>query len=113
MVSLGAVAWIALRFGTIRLSGLIGLVLGCSAAPGLLLAGAPFAKSTYFPIAIVASGMGWSALGWWASRRATRSMFATWADYWRELGWMTVAVILGVIGAFLVSAAVLGEPLIN
>lgn len=110
---LGFAAFAVLRVGAGRLSGLFGLVVGCAAAPGLLIAGAPFAKSTYFPIAIVASAIGWTALGYWASRRATRSTLATWHDYWRELGWMTVAVLLGVVGAFMVAGAVLGEPLVN
>ena len=112
MAVLGAVAWLALRLGDGRSSGLIGLVGGVAAAPGLLVAGAPFADDSRYPLAIAASALLWLVLGLLASRRATRSPMASWRDYWRELTWLTVAVVVGAIAALVASTAILGESLV-
>jgi len=112
MAILGAVAVIALRVGDGRTSGLIGLVAGVSAAPGLLLAGAPFADDARYPLAVLASTPLWLLLGLLASRRATRVPTANWRDYARELFWLTIAVILGASGALIAATAVLGESLL-
>ncbi len=109
---LGAVAVIALAVSDTRASGLIGLVAGASAAPGLLVAGAPFGDDGNYPLAIVASIPMWLLIGWWASRRATSRSVAGWADYARELVWLTLAVVAGAVVAIVVAASVVGESLI-
>ena len=55
MALFGAIAWLSLRLGDGRTSGLLGLVAGVAAAPGLLFAGAPFADDSSYPMAVVAS----------------------------------------------------------
>lgn len=112
MLVLGSVALIALRVGDGRASGLIGLFGGVSAAPGLLVAGAPFADESRYPLAVLASVPLWLVLGLIASRRATRSAVAGWADYWRELTYLTIGVVLGASGALIAAGSVLGESLI-
>lgn len=112
MAVLGGTAIVALRVGDGRTSGLIGLVCGVSAAPGLLVAGAPLADDARYPVAVLASIPMWLVLGFLASRRATRSPTATWRDYSRELFWLTVAVVLGACGALIAATALLGESLI-
>lgn len=112
MAVLGSVAWLALRLGDGRSSGLIGLVGGVAAAPGLLVAGAPFADDSRYPVAVAGSMALWLVLGLIASRRATRSPMATWRDYWRELTWLTIAVAIGAIAALVAATAVLGESLV-
>ena len=73
MALFGAISVIALRVGDGRTSGLIGLVAGVSAAPGLLVAGAPLADDAQYPLAVLASVPLWLFLGFVASRRATAS----------------------------------------
>ena len=112
MAVLGAIAWLALRLGDGRTSGLIGLVGGVSAAPGLLIAGAPLADDARYPLAVLASAPLWLILGFLASRRATATPVAGWSDYWRELLWLTIAVVLGASVALIAATAILGESLI-
>jgi hypothetical protein len=112
MALLGAVSHLALRFGDGRPSGLVGLLAGVSAAPGLLVAGAPFADESNYPTAVLGSIVLWLALGFLASRRATRSPMAAWRDYWREMIWLTIAVVMGAMAAFVAATAVLGESLV-
>ena len=112
MAILGATSLIALRAGEGRTSGLIGLISGVSAAPGLLVAGAPLADGSQYPLAVIASVPLWLLLGFLASRRATVRTMAGWADYSRELLWLTIAVILGAAVALIAATAILGESLI-
>lgn len=112
MVILGGIALLALRLGDGRLSGLIGLIGGVSAAPGLLLAGAPLANSDQYPLAVLASVPLWLVLGLIASRRATALVVASWRDYWRELMFLTVAVALGALGALIAASQILGESIV-
>lgn len=113
MALVGAVAWVALRLGDGRTSGMLGLVAGVTAAPGLLVAGAPFSDSDGYPVAVLASVPLWIALGFVASRRATRSPIATWGAYTRELVLLTIAVAIGAGAALGVSALSLGESLLG
>ena len=113
MAVLGATAWLSLRIGDGRTSGLIGLVAGVSAAPGLLLAGAPFADESRYPVAVVASMALWLVLGVLASRRATRSTVASWRDFWREMILLSIAVVLGAIAALAGATWMLGESLLD
>jgi len=112
MAILGGGAWLTLRVGEGRTSGIAGLVGGVSAAPGLLIAGAPFADDARYPTAVIASMPLWLVLGLLASRRATRAPIASWRDYWREMIGLTLAVVLGAIGALVVATVVLGESLV-
>ena len=112
MAAMGATAIAALRLGDGRTSGLIGLIGGVSAAPGLLVAGAPFADESRYPIAALASVPLWLILGLIASRRATRRPMATWTDYTRELLWLTIGVVMGAVGALVAATSILGESLI-
>lgn len=112
MAVLGGAALAALRLGDGRLSGLIGLIGGVSAAPGLLIAGAPLASSENYPVAVLASAPMWLALGLIASRRATTRVVASWRDYWRELIFLTIGVVLGALAALIAATQILGESIV-
>jgi len=112
MIVMGLVSMVVLETTDGRTSGLVGLVSGVSAAPGLLVAGAPFADDSAYPMAVLASTPLWLVLGLIASRRATRSPMASWRDYWREMTWLTVGVVLGAIAALVAATSILGESLI-
>jgi len=112
MAVLGGIAMFALQVGDGRSSGLIGLIGGVSAAPGLLVAGAPLADDGPYPLAVVASIPLWLVLGLIASRRATARSLASWRDYHRELLWLTIGVVLGAIGALIAATSFLGRSLI-
>ena len=84
-----------------------------SAAPGLLIVGAPFADDSQYPMAVLCSIPLWLLLGFVASRRATRSTVASWRDYWREMIYLTIAVILGAIAALAAATYILGESLLD
>ena len=112
MAVLGAVSYIALRFWDGRASGLVGLLAGVSAAPGLLVAGAPFADEANYQNAVLGSIGLWLVLGFLASRRATRSPMAAWRDYWREMVWLTIAVVMGAVAALVAATAILGETIV-
>jgi hypothetical protein len=112
MAVLGVSAIVALQLGDGRLSGLIGLVGGVSAAPGLLLAGAPLASGDNYPLAVLASVPLWLLLGLIASRRATVRPVASWRDYWRELTFLTIGVVLGSMVALVAATMILGESVV-
>ncbi len=107
----GAIAWLALRLADSRWSGLVGLFGGVVAAPGLLVAGAPLADESNYPLAVVASIPLWLLIGLVASRRGTRSPMATWREFWREYAWMFAGVAAGAGGALVAATAILGESL--
>lgn len=109
---LGLVSIVSLQLGDGRTSGLIGLVSGVSAAPGLLVAGAPLSDDSRYPFAVLASVPLWLLLGLIASRRSTRSPIATWWDYSRELFWLAIAVVLGACAALIAATTILGESLL-
>ena len=113
MALLGVISWSSLRLGDGRTSGLLALVAGVSAAPGLLFVGAPFADDAKYPMAILASVPLWLVLGLIASRRATRSTVASWRDYWREMTYLTIAVVLGAIVALAAATSILGQSLLD
>jgi hypothetical protein len=110
---LGAASWLILRAGDGRTSGILGLVTGVAAAPGLLVVGAPFAPQERYPLAVLASVPLWMLLGLLAGRRATRTVVASWRDYWREMTLLTWSVMLGAIGALVAATLVLGETLVR
>lgn len=113
MLVLGAVALISMEVSDSRTSGMVGLLGGVAAAPGLLVVGAPFGDDARYPIAVLLSVPLWLALGLLASRRATVRSLASWSDYWRELLWLTIAVIAGAAIALIAAASILGESLIT
>ena len=113
MALLGAISWLSLRIGEGRTSGLLALVAGVSAAPGLLFVGAPFADDAKYPMAILASVPLWLLLGLISARRATRSTVASWRDYWREMTYLTVAVVIGAIVALAAATKILDESLVE
>ena len=113
MAILGGIAWLSLRIADGRTSGLLALVAGVSAAPGLLFVGAPFADDSQYPMAILASVPLWLLLGLVASRRATRSTVASWRDFWREMTFLTIAVVLGAIVALAAATKILDESLVE
>ncbi|WP_394943082.1 hypothetical protein [uncultured Ilumatobacter sp.] len=92
-------------------SGAIGLIGGVVAAPGLLIAGAPFGDRSMYPIAVAASAVAWVLVGFLASRRATRHPLATWSDYWRHYFWMAAGIWVGSGIALGVATISLGEAL--
>jgi hypothetical protein len=108
----GAIAYAALRWSDAAWSGAVGLVGGVLAAPCLLLVGAPFGDRTLYPLAVVASGFLWLAVGFLAARRATRNPMATWGDYWRHLAWLGGGIWLGSLVALGVAGYVIADPLI-
>lgn len=112
MAVIGAAAWLVLRIGDGRPSGLFGLAAGVTAAPGLLVVGAPFADNSNYPLAVAASVPLWFALGFLAARRATVSPVAAWKDYSRELLWLTIAVAVGAGVALVAATWYLGESLV-
>lgn len=113
MAMLGAASWLTLRIGDGRTSGILGLVTGVAAAPGLLVAGAPFAPQESYPLAVLASVPLWMVLGALAGRRATRTAIASWRDFWREMTLLSLSVMLGAIGALVAATLVLGETLVR
>ena len=113
MAILGAVAWLSLRLADGRTSGLLALVAGVSAAPGLLFVGAPFSDNSQYPMAVLASVPLWLLLGFVASRRATRSTVASWRDFWREMAFLTIAVVIGAIVALAAATKILDESLVE
>ncbi len=109
--AVGAMAWLSLQLADDRWSGLVGLFGGVVAAPGLLVAGAPLADESNYPLAVVASTPLWLLIGLVASRRATRSPMATWREFWREYAWMFAGVAVGASGALVAATVILGESL--
>ncbi len=111
MTILGVIALGVLALGDGRVSGLIGLLAGTAAAPGLLVAGAPFGDEANYPLAVLASVPLWLVLGFVAAIRATRRPVATWVDYARELVYLTIAVGIGSTAARFVATSIVGESL--
>lgn len=110
--ALGAVAWVALGIGSDRWTSAFGLFAGVIAAPGLLVAGAPFGDDSVYPVAAAASSLLWLTVGWLAARRATRSPMADWRDFGRELIWLSAGVAVGATAALVVASTLIGESLI-
>src|ERR687897_753156 len=105
---LGAVALVALNLGDSTASGLVGLVLGVFAAPGLLAVGAPFSSATLYPIGIGLSIVLWLVVGYLAARRATRNPMATWTDFWRIYWWLAVGIWIGATAALVIARYTIG-----
>ncbi len=107
----GAIAVLSLRLFDTASSGAVGLIGGVFAAPGLLIAGAPFGDRDLYPAAIAGSVLMWVLVGALASRRATRHPMATWADFWRHYAWLCGGIWLGCAAALAAAAVSIGESL--
>ncbi len=107
----GAIAFFSLQLFDTAWSGAVGLIGGVFAAPGLLAAGAPFGDRGTYALAIGASALLWLAVGFLASRRATRNPMATWADYWHHYAWMCAGVWVGAAIALGIAAATISGSL--
>lgn len=109
---LGLLAWAALSVGSDRWTSAFGLFAGVIAAPGLLVAGAPFGNDSTYPLAAAASALLWLVVGWLAARRATRSPMADWNDFGRELAWLSAGIAVGATAALIGASTLIGESLI-
>lgn len=109
---IGAGAMASLRFSDSPWSGLVGLVGGVVAAPGLLAAGAPFGDRDVYPLAVMASALMWIAVGFLAARRSTRHPMATWGDYWRHYLWMAGGIWVGAGIALGAATVAIGDTLL-
>lgn len=109
---IGGASYAALHLSDTAWSGAVGLVGGVIAAPGLLIAGAPFGNRSIYPTAVAASAVAWVLVGFLASRRATRNPLATWSDYWRHYFWMAAGIWVGAGVALGVATVSLGEALL-
>ncbi len=87
---------------TIRGSG--GFLLTALAAPTMLLLGIPVSGGTArYLLAAATSVLFWLGVGAWSARRATRSVVASWRDWWVEFAWLAVPVWVGATVAFAVA----------
>jgi len=98
----GVFAFLLLQLSDAAWSGPIGLLGGYFAAPALLVVGAPFADRDIYPVAVLVSALLWLAVGFVASRRATRNPMATWVEFWRHY----LAMLLGIWGGILIALLV-------
>ncbi|WP_395152766.1 hypothetical protein [Ilumatobacter sp.] len=108
---IGSASYAVLHLSDAAWSGAIGLIGGALAAPGLLIAGAPFGDRSVYPVAVAASAVAWILVGLLASRRATRNPLATWNDYWRHYFWMAAGIWFGAGIALGIATISLGEAL--
>ena len=105
---LGLIAAVVLGADDPSRRGVLGFVAAVMAAPLLPVLGIPLRSgTTLVAAAVVASGVLWLAIGWWAARRST-----SWAGYAIEYGWMVIAVWAGTGLAALAANLVLGRPLL-
>jgi hypothetical protein len=102
-------ALIALGVFDSRLSGMLGLSAAVTAAPGLLIAGAPLGTPATYPWAILASVPLWLIVGFVAARRATRRPISGWREYWSEYLWLAGGIAVGANAALLFATTILGE----
>jgi hypothetical protein len=109
---LGAIALLTLEFTDGTASGVIVLVTGICAAPGLLAFGGPLATSSDRPIGIAISVVLWLAVGVVASRVATRNPVASFTDFWRAYRWLAVGVFAGSMAALGAASLVIDRSLL-
>ena len=108
----GAIALLTLEFSDGTLSGVIVLVTGICAAPGLLAFGGPLATSNDRPIGIALSVVLWLVVGVVATRVATRNPVASFTDYWRAYRWLAAGVFLGSLVALGAASLVIDRSLL-
>ncbi len=110
---LGAIAYGSLQLSDASWSGAVGLIGGYYAAPTLLAVGAPFADRELYPLAVIAAGLLWMAVGFLAARRATRNPMATFADFWRHYLWMLAGIWCGVSVALAIATVRIGSGVLD
>ena len=109
---IGLAGLAVLRAGESGPTGIIGLVTGLFAAPGLLVLGVPLSDSGSYPLGIAISVLLWLLVGFVSARRATSDPLAAWPQFWRHYTWAAVGILVGVIAALFVVAVVYGETLL-
>lgn len=95
----GTSAWLLLANTSHPVGSTLGLLGVLTAAPVLLVVGAPLGSAGLYPLAVAGSVAVWAALGAWAARRATRRSVAGWPEFWGQYLWMVTGVVLGALGA--------------
>jgi len=110
---IGTIAYLSLQLSNASWSGPVGLIAGYFAAPTLLAVGAPFADRELYPLAVIAAALLWMAVGFLASRRATRNPMATFADFWKHYLWILGGIWLGVFGALAVATLNIGSGVLD
>jgi hypothetical protein len=105
----GMISWVMLWALSGRLWSSVGLIGVVTAAPVLLLVGAPFGQESHYPWAVAASVGLWAVLGWWAARRATRVAVAGWPEFWREYTWIVIGLVAGALLALTAVSVIYGE----
>jgi hypothetical protein len=108
----GFVAYASLQLFDTTWSGVVGLVGGVIAAPVLLLVGAPFGDRGSYPLAVLASGVLWMALGFLAALRATRNPLADWREFWKQFVPLMLGVWAGACAALLIATVTIGDTLL-
>lgn len=109
---LGAVALLTLELTDGTVSGVVVLITGIGAAPGLLAFGGPLATSDERPIGIAISIVLWLIVGVIASRVATRNPVASFTDYWRAYRWLALGVLIGSMAALGAASLVIDRSLL-
>jgi len=95
------------------LGGIVGFLLALLAAPALLVVGVPLSSGAgVWIVALLGSALLWLLLATVATRRATRSPVATWADFWRQYAWLAGGVWLGTLLALVAANLLLGRTLL-
>ncbi len=110
---LGAIAYGSLQLSDASWSGAVGLIGGYYAAPTLLAVGAPFGDRELYPLAVIAAGLLWMAVGFLAARRATRNPMATFADFWRHYLWLLAGIWCGVSVALAIATVRIGSGVLD
>lgn len=95
----GMCAWVLLATTSHPLLSAFGLLGILTAAPVLLVAGAPLGAVGLYPLAVAGSVAVWACVGVWAARRATRRSVAGWPEFWGQYFWIVTGVVLGTLGA--------------
>jgi len=107
----GFIAYWSLQLFDTAWSGVVGLVGGVLAAPVLLLVGAPFGDRGSYPLAVLASGVLWMAIGLFAAFRATRNPLADWREFWKQFVPLMFGVWAGACAALLIATVTIGDTL--
>lgn len=109
---LGGIALLVLELTDGTASGVVVLVTGVCAAPGLLAFGGPLATSDDRPIGIAISLVIWLVVGVVAGRVATRNPVASFTDFWRAYRWLAAGVFIGALAGLGAASLVVDRSLL-